>query len=131
MRTWEDYKNHVKAVSEEERRNMEAIEEVSDIVSSIIRRRQELGISQRALAERCGIPQSSVARIETLKTTGRFVKMLLVVLIVFYIIGGIVKLLIDKNFKDMEEETTDGEETPAEAEEKEEPEQESDEQDEK
>ena len=63
--------------------------------------------------------------------TGRFVKMLLVVLIVFYIIGGIVKLLIDKNFKDMEEETTDGEETPAEAEEKEEPEQESDEQDEK
>ena len=42
-----------------------------------------------------------------------------------------VKLLIDKNFKDMEEETTDGEETPAEAEEKEEPEQESDEQDEK
>ena len=57
--------------------------------------------------------------------TGRFVKMLLVVLIVFYIIGGIVKLLIDKNFKDMEEETTDGEETP------EEPEQESDEQDEK
>ena len=30
--------------------------------------------------------------------TGRFVKMLLVVLIVFYIIGGIVKLLIDKNF---------------------------------
>ena len=66
--------------------------------------------------------------------TGRFVKMLLVVLIVFYIIGGIVKLLIDKNFKDMEEETTDGEDTPAEAEEKEEqeePEQESDEQDEK
>ena len=55
--------------------------------------------------------------------TGRFVKMLLVV--------RIVKLLIDKNFKDMEEETTDGEETPAEAEEKEEPEQESDEQDEK
>ena len=58
MRTWADYKNHVKAVSEEERRNMEEIEEVSDIVSSIIQRRQELGI-----------PQSSVARIETLKTT--------------------------------------------------------------
>ena len=47
----------------------------------------------------------------------------------FYIIGGIVKLLIDKNFKDMEEETTDGEETPAESEDQAEPEQESDEQD--
>jgi predicted transcriptional regulator len=69
MRTWEDYKNHVKSISEEERRNMEKIEEVSNIVSSIIRRRQELGISQRTLAERCGIPQSSIARIETLKTT--------------------------------------------------------------
>lgn len=37
MRTWENYKNHVKAVSEEERRNMEEIEEVSDIVSSMLR----------------------------------------------------------------------------------------------
>ena len=69
MRTWEDYKNHVKAINEEERHNMEEIEEVSEIVSSIIRRRQELGISQRDLAARCGIPQSSVARTETLKTT--------------------------------------------------------------
>ena len=69
MRTWEDYKNHVKSISEEERRNMEEIEEVSSLVSSIIRRRQELGISQRDLAKRCGIPQSSIARIETLKTT--------------------------------------------------------------
>lgn len=47
---------------------MEEIKEISDIVSSIIRRRQKLGISQRALAERCGLPLSSVARIETFKT---------------------------------------------------------------
>ena len=69
MRTWEDYKNHVRESSAEDRRNLEEIEELTDIVSTIIRRRQELGISQRALAEMCGIPQSSVARIETLKTT--------------------------------------------------------------
>lgn len=69
MKTWENYKNHVKSISEEEKKNMEEIEEVSAIVSSIIERRQELGMSQCALAERCGIPQSSVARIETLKTT--------------------------------------------------------------
>lgn len=69
MKTWEDYKNHVKSISLEECRDMEEIEEVASIVSSIIRRRQELGISQRDLAKRCGIPQSSVARIETLKTT--------------------------------------------------------------
>lgn len=48
---------------------MEEIEEISSIISSIISRRQELGMSQRTLAEWCGIPQSSIARIETLKTT--------------------------------------------------------------
>lgn len=68
MRSWENYKDHVKAINEEDRRNMEEIEEISDIVSSIIRRRQKLGISQRALAERCGLSLSSVARIETFKT---------------------------------------------------------------
>lgn len=67
MRSWENYKDHVKASNEEDRRNMEEIEEISDIVSSIIRRRQKLGISQRALAERCGLPLSSVACIETFK----------------------------------------------------------------
>ena len=68
MRTWENYKDHVKASNEEDRRNMEEIEEISDIVSSIIRRRQKLGISQCALAERCGMPLFSVTRIETFKT---------------------------------------------------------------
>ncbi len=69
MKTWDDYKNFVKGLSEEDRCNIEEIEEASDIIASIIRRRQELGMSQRALAERCGLPQSSVARLETLKTT--------------------------------------------------------------
>lgn len=68
MRTWEDYKNHVKSIDSESRHDMEQIEELSSIVSSIIKRRNELGISQRALAEQCGIPQSSVARIEAFKT---------------------------------------------------------------
>lgn len=68
MRTWEDYKNHVKSIDSENRHDIEQIEELSSIVSSIIKRRNELGISQRALAEQCGIPQSSVARIESFKT---------------------------------------------------------------
>ena len=62
---WNDYKEHVKACSEDDRRNMEEIEAAADIVSSLIKRRQELGLRQRARAERCGIPQSSVARIES------------------------------------------------------------------
>lgn len=40
-----------------------------------------------------------------------FMKMLLIVLIVFYILGCIVKMILDKNFAEVpEEETTDGEE---------------------
>ena len=68
MRTWEDYKNHVKSIDSESRHDIEQIEELSSIVSSIIKRRNELGISHRALAEQCGIPQSSGARIESFKT---------------------------------------------------------------
>ena len=52
MKTWDDYKRHVKDISDQDRRNMEEIEEAAAIVASLIRRRQELGLSQRALAER-------------------------------------------------------------------------------
>ena len=35
----------------------------------MIEKRNELGLTQRQLAQMCGIPQSSVARIESYKTT--------------------------------------------------------------
>ena len=69
MKTWDDYKNHVKSIDAESRRSMEEIEEIAAIVSSMIERRTALSISQRTLAQRCGLPQSSVARIESFKTT--------------------------------------------------------------
>ena len=69
MRTWEDYKNHVKGNDELSKKEIEEIEALASIVSAIIDKRNEMGLSQRDLAELCGIPQSSVARIETFKTT--------------------------------------------------------------
>ena len=69
MKTWEDYKNHVKAISPEDKQDMEQIEELTSIVAAMIQRRTEMGISQRKLAEICSVPQSSVARIESMKTT--------------------------------------------------------------
>ncbi len=69
MRTWNDYKNHVKAVDPVAKADLENIEELTSIVSSLIAKRTELGISQRDLAAECGLPQSSVARIESFKTT--------------------------------------------------------------
>ena len=69
MRTWEDYKNHVKGTDELSKKEIEEIEALASIVSAIIDKRNEMGLSQRDLAELCGIPHSSVARIETFKTT--------------------------------------------------------------
>ena len=69
MRTWNDYKEHVKAVDPELKNDMEEIETLSSIVGAMIEKRNSLGISQRELAAMCGVPQSSVARIESYKTT--------------------------------------------------------------
>lgn len=49
-----------------------------------------------------------------------FTKSLLLVLIVFYILGGIVKIILDKNFAQMKEETADTEENPEDSQETEE-----------
>lgn len=69
MRTWTDYKEHVKKVDPEISKDIEEIEEISAIISVMIAQRTSKGISQRELAAMCGIPQSSVARIESCKTT--------------------------------------------------------------
>ena len=69
MKTWNDYKEHVKSVDPEAKKDIEEIESLSDIITSVTAQRNALGLSQRELASLCGIPQSSVARIESLKTT--------------------------------------------------------------
>ena len=69
MKTWEDYKEHVKAIDPESKKDFEEAENLASIVGAMIKQRNALGISQRELAAICGIPQSSVARIESFKTT--------------------------------------------------------------
>lgn len=69
MRNWNDYKTYVKKIDSQAKNDMEEMEELAVIVGAIIEKRTALGISQRDLADMCGIPQSSVARIETFKTT--------------------------------------------------------------
>ena len=68
MRTWNDYKEHIKNTSPDGKAEIDEIEALSKIISSIIERRNSLGISQRELAKLCNMPQSSVARIESYKT---------------------------------------------------------------
>ena len=68
MRTWNDYKEHVRTVDPEISKDMEEVEALSQIVKAMVEQRNALGLSQRELAALCGIPPSSVARIESFKT---------------------------------------------------------------
>ena len=64
MITWEDYIKEAKQYSEMTKNDIEEMEALADIVSKIIDKRIECGYSQRELADICGLPHSSVARIE-------------------------------------------------------------------
>ena len=65
----ERLQRHIKAVDPTIAKDMEEAEEIAAIVTAMVEQRNALGLSQRDLAALCGIPQSSVARIESCKTT--------------------------------------------------------------
>lgn len=69
MATWEDYKDHVRATNPEIGKDIDEVEAISQIVGAMIEQRNNLDLSQRELADLCGIPYSSVARIESGKST--------------------------------------------------------------
>lgn len=69
MKSWNDYKNHVKSADADAKKDIEEMEDIAAIVGKMIEKRNDLGITQRDLAAMCGIPQSSVARIESFRTT--------------------------------------------------------------
>lgn len=69
MATWNDYKKHVRETNPEIGKDLDETEEKAKIVSAMIRQRHSLNLSQRDLAEMCGLPQSSVARIESGKSS--------------------------------------------------------------
>lgn len=69
MATWNDYKKHVRETNPEIGKGLDEVEERAKIVSAMINQRRYLNLSQRDLAEICGLPHSSVARIESGKSS--------------------------------------------------------------
>jgi hypothetical protein len=55
MSTWTEYKNHVREVDPEIGKDIDEAEAVSRIVGTMIERRHDLALSQRELADLCGI----------------------------------------------------------------------------
>jgi ribosome-binding protein aMBF1 (putative translation factor) len=62
---WEEYRNKVKAEDPAAARDIEDAELCAPVLSAMIRKREELGMSRRELAEKCGLSESSVRRIES------------------------------------------------------------------
>ena len=65
MANWTDYKNHVRETNPEIAKDFDEAEALSKIVGAMIEQRHNLNLSQRDLAAQCGLPHSSVARIES------------------------------------------------------------------
>lgn len=66
---WNEYVDHVKTTDPEAYTLLDEAKAEAAIISAMIEQRNALGLSQRELAAMCEIPQSSVARIESCKTT--------------------------------------------------------------
>lgn len=69
MKTWSKYKKSIIKNGGQQANDIQEMEEMANIVSKICSKREKLGLSQRDLARMCDIPQSTVARIETYKTS--------------------------------------------------------------
>ena len=69
MANWQDYKKHLRESSPELGKDLDEVEALSKIVGAMVNQRHDLNLSQRDLAELCGIPHSSIARIEAGRTT--------------------------------------------------------------
>ena len=69
MKTWTDYKTQYIEKSAQNKADVEYIEYVADFVAQIIEAREEKGLSQAELAALCGLKQSAISRMESLKAT--------------------------------------------------------------
>ena len=61
---WQNVKNSMTSLTDEEKIEVDLM---ADIISKIIERRQELGISQRELEKLTGVRQEAICRIENMK----------------------------------------------------------------
>jgi len=68
MKTWEQARKDITSISEAEKQE---ILQMAQLVARIIERRQALGLTQKQLAERAGLKQEAVARLESARTMPR------------------------------------------------------------
>ena len=62
MKTWNDYKEHVRTVDPEIGKDIDEVENISSIVSAMVEQRTSLGLSQRELMPMMPVLMYSVPR---------------------------------------------------------------------
>jgi len=67
MDSWKELESKLRNIDNQVSEDIDAMDALAKIVSAIIKKRNELGYTQRDLAKICGLPQSSIARIESYK----------------------------------------------------------------
>jgi predicted transcriptional regulator len=68
MKTWEQARQDITSISDAEKQE---IRQMAQLVSRIIERRQAFGLTQKQLADRAGLKQAAVARLESATTMPR------------------------------------------------------------
>lgn len=69
MKTWEQARAEIKSLSEEEKNESR---QLAHIIANLIQRRQRLGLTQQEVADRAGLKQEAIARLEAAKKMPRF-----------------------------------------------------------
>ena len=69
--TFDDALDEMKSSGTDEKRTIEVANELARIVGSLAEARVKSGLTQRQLAEKCGIKQSAIARMESLQAIPR------------------------------------------------------------
>ena len=59
------------ALGEEEKESIELAKDVSTFIETLVEARISMGLTQRQLAEKCGLKQSAIARIERIQVIPR------------------------------------------------------------
>ncbi len=61
----------IAAIGEEERETIEEAKAISSVIEALVSARIDAGMTQRQLAEKCGMNQATLARIEALRVSPR------------------------------------------------------------
>ena len=68
MKTWNQTRHDITSISDVEKQE---IRQAAELIARIIERRQALGLTQKQLADRAGLKQAAVARLESATTMPR------------------------------------------------------------